>query len=132
MGQLRAYHINQGSVTFRLSTCLRMTIPDPAPNSFCSLGPTTNLERKLVQLGIYPAKICWFQSLSSWHLRRYEEQYVVAAEVKRLNVTMNCKISLLSRYDELSDEEKTLGCTCPSYSVLLVQNFNCQNNYWSS
>jgi len=108
MGQLqeRITSTKKGSVT----SIQAIYVPaddytDPAPaTAFAHLDSTTNLERKLVQLGIYPAVDPLASSSRALAPEIVgEEHYAVAAEVKRvlqryheLQDIMNCKISLLS------------------------------------
>ena len=103
MGQLqeRITSTKKGSVT----SIQAIYVPaddytDPAPaTAFAHLDSTTNLERKLVQLGIYPAVDPLASSSRALSPEIVgEEHYAVASEVttRPCNVTMNCKISLLS------------------------------------
>ena len=102
MGQLqeRITSTKKGSVT----SIQAIYVPaddytDPAPaTAFAHLDSTTNLERKLVQLGIYPAVDPLASSSRAWHLKLSEKstmQLLLKSNVS-FNVTMNCKISLLS------------------------------------
>ncbi len=73
--------------------CQRMTILTQ-PQPLLTWIPTTNLERKLVQLGIYPAVDPLASSSRALAPEIVgEEHYAVAAEVKRV----------LQRYHELQD-----------------------------
>ena len=102
MGQLqeRITSTKKGSVT----SIQAIYVPaddytDPAPaTAFAHLDSTTNLERKLVQLGIYPAVDPLASSSRALAPEIVgEEHYAVAAEVKRvLQRYHDCKILLLS------------------------------------
>ena len=132
MGQLqeRITSTKKGSVT----SIQAIYVPaddytDPAPaTAFAHLDSTTNLERKLVQLGIYPAVDPLASSSRALSPEIVgEEHYAVASEVKRVlqRYLMNCKISLsILGMDELSDEEKTLVARARWIHFFLSQNFN--------
>ncbi len=102
MGQLqeRITSTKKGSVT----SIQAIYVPaddytDPAPaTAFAHLDSTTNLERKLVQLGIYPAVDPLASSSRAFHQRLSEKSTMQWQQ--RLsgscNVIMNCRISLLS------------------------------------
>ena len=102
MGQLqeRITSTKKGSVT----SIQAIYVPaddytDPAPaTAFAHLDSTTNLERKLVQLGIYPAVDPLASSSRALSPEIVgEEHYAVHLRSNvSFNVTMNCKISLLS------------------------------------
>ena len=131
MGQLqeRITSTKKGSVT----SIQAIYVPaddytDPAPaTAFAHLDSTTNLERKLVQLGIYPA----VDPLAS-NSRALapeivgEEHYAVAAEVKRVLQRYHelQDIIAILGMDELSDEEKTLVARARRIQFFLSQNFN--------
>lgn len=131
MGQLqeRITSTKKGSVTlFRRFMFLRMTIPDPAPaTAFAHLDSTTNLERKLTQLGIYPAVDPLASSSRALAPEVVgEEHYAVAMEVKRVlqrYQELQDIIAILGM-DELSDEEKTLVGRARRIQFFLSQNFN--------
>ena len=104
MGQLqeRITSTKKGSVT----SIQAIYVPaddytDPAPaTAFAHLDSTTNLERKLVQLGIYPAVDPLASSSRALSPEIVgEEHYAVASEVKRV----------LQRYHELQDIIAILG-----------------------
>ena len=66
--------------------------------------------------------IRWLQALVPWHLRllvRSTMQLLRKSNVLQRYHELQDIIAILGM-DELSDEEKNLGCTCPSYPVLLV------------
>ena len=115
MGQLqeRITSTKKGSVT----SIQAIYVPaddytDPAPaTAFAHLDSTTNLERKLVQLGIYPAVDPLASSSRALSPEIVgEEHYAVASEVKRV----------LQRYHE----EKTLVARARRIHFFLSQNFN--------
>ena len=97
---------------------------DPAPaTAFAHLDSTTNLERKLVQLGIYPAVDPLASSSRALSPEIVgEEHYAVASEVKRVLQRYHelQDIIAILGMDELSDEEKDLGCSCSPDPILLV------------
>ena len=104
MGQLqeRITSTKKGSVT----SIQAIYVPaddytDPAPaTAFAHLDSTTNLERKLTQLGIYPAVDPLASSSRALAPEVVgEEHYAVAMEVKRV----------LQRYQELQDIIAILG-----------------------
>ncbi len=127
MGQLqeRITSTKKGSVT----SIQAIYVPaddytDPAPaTAFAHLDSTTNLERKLVQLGIYPAVDPLASSSRALSPEIVgEEHYAVATEVQRVLQRyreLQDIIAILGM-DELSDEEKNIGWTCSSYPILLV------------
>lgn len=131
MGQLqeRITSTKKGSVT----SIQAIYVPaddytDPAPaTAFAHLDSTTNLERKLVQLGIYPAVdplASSSRALSPTIVG--EEHYAVAKEVKRIlqrYQELQDIIAILGM-DELSDEEKTLVARARRIQFFLSQNFN--------
>ena len=113
MGQLqeRITSTKKGSVT----SIQAIYVPaddytDPAPaTAFAHLDSTTNLERKLVQLGIYPAVDPLASSSRALSPEIVgEEHYAVASEVKRVLQRYHelQDIIAILGMDELSDEEK--------------------------
>ena len=127
MGQLqeRITSTKKGSVT----SIQAIYVPaddytDPAPaTAFAHLDSTTNLERKLVQLGIYPA-VDPFASSSRALAPEIvgEEHHAVAAEVKRVLQRYHelQDIIAILGMDELFDEEKTLVARARRIQFLLV------------
>ena len=104
MGQLqeRITSTKKGSVT----SIQAIYVPaddytDPAPaTAFAHLDSTTNLERKLTQMGIYPAVDPLASSSRALSPEIVgEEHYAVATEVQRV----------LQRYHELQDIIAILG-----------------------
>ena len=131
MGQLqeRITSTKKGSVT----SIQAIYVPaddytDPAPaTAFAHLDSTTNLERKLVQLGIYPAADPLASSSRALSPEIVgEEHYAVAAEVKRVLQRYHelQDIIAILGMDELSDEEKTLVARARRIQFFLSQNFN--------
>ena len=131
MGQLqeRITSTKKGSVT----SIQAIYVPaddytDPAPaTAFAHLDSTTNLERKLVQLGIYPAVDPLASSSRALSPEIVgEEHYAVAAEVKRVLQRYHelQDIIAILGMDELSDEEKTLVARARRIQFFLSQNFN--------
>ena len=131
MGQLqeRITSTKKGSVT----SIQAIYVPaddytDPAPaTAFAHLDSTTNLERKLVQLGIYPAVDPLASSSRALAPEIVgEEHYAVAAEVKRVLQRYHelQDIIAILGMDELSDEEKTLVARARRIQFFLSQNFN--------
>ena len=101
---------------------------DPAPaTAFAHLDSTTNLERKLTQLGIYPAVDPLASSSRALAPEIVgEDHYEVAMEVKRVlqrYQELQDIIAILGM-DELSDEEKTLVGRARRIQFFLSQNFN--------
>ncbi|HGA1441854.1 TPA: F0F1 ATP synthase subunit beta, partial [Streptococcus suis] len=94
---------------------------------FAHLDSTTNLERKLTQLGIYPAVDPLASSSRALAPQIVgEEHYAVAMEVKRVlqrYQELQDIIAILGM-DELSDEEKTLVGRARRIQFFLSQNFN--------
>lgn len=131
MGQLqeRITSTKKGSVT----SIQAIYVPaddytDPAPaTTFAHLDSTTNLERKLTQLGIYPAVDPLASSSRALAPEIVgEEHYAVAMEVKRVlqrYQELQDIIAILGM-DELSDEEKTLVGRARRIQFFLSQNFN--------
>ena len=126
MGQLqeRITSTKKGSVT----SIQAIYVPaddytDPAPaTAFAHLDSTTNLERKLVQLGIYPAVDPLASSSRALSPEIVgEEHYAVAL---RSNASFNATDELqdiiaILGMDELSDDEKTW------WLVPVVSNSSC-------
>lgn len=137
MGQLqeRITSTKKGSVT----SIQAIYVPaddytDPAPaTAFAHLDSTTNLERKLTQLGIYPAVDPLASSSRALAPQIVgEEHYAVAMEVKRVlqrYQELQDIIAILGM-DELSDEED-LGWSRSSYQFFLSQNFNVAEQFTS-
>ena len=101
---------------------------DPAPaTAFAHLDSTTNLERKLTQMGIYPAVDPLASSSRALSPEIVgEEHYAVATEVQRVLQRyreLQDIIAILGM-DELSDEEKTLVGRTRRIQFFLSQNFN--------
>ena len=131
MGQLqeRITSTKQGSVT----SIQAIYVPaddytDPAPaTAFAHLDATTNLERKLVQLGIYPAVDPLASSSRALTPEIVgEEHYAVAMEVQRVlqrYKELQDIIAILGM-DELSDDEKVLVNRARRIQFFLSQNFN--------
>ena len=131
MGQLqeRITSTKKGSVT----SIQAIYVPaddytDPAPaTAFAHLGSTTNLERKLTQMGIYPAVDPLASSSRALSPEIVgEEHYAVATEVQRVLQRyreLQDIIAILGM-DELSDEEKTLVGRARRIQFFLSQNFN--------
>ena len=131
MGQLqeRITSTKKGSVT----SIQAVYVPaddytDPAPaTAFAHLDSTTNLERRLTQMGIYPA----VDPLASTSraldpLIVGKEHYAVATEVQRVLQRyreLQDIIAILGM-DELSDEEKTLVGRARRIQFFLSQNFH--------
>lgn len=131
MGQLqeRITSTKKGSVT----SIQAIYVPaddytDPAPaTAFAHLDSTTNLERKLVQLGIYPAVDPLASSSRALSPEIVgEEHYAVASEVKRVLQRYHelQDIIAILGMDELSDDEKTLVARARRVQFFLSQNFN--------
>lgn len=131
MGQLqeRITSTKKGSVT----SIQAIYVPaddytDPAPaTAFAHLDSTTNLERKLTQLGIYPAVDPLASSSRALAPEIVgEDHYAVAMEVKRVlqrYQELQDIIAILGM-DELSDEEKRLVGRARRIQFFLSQNFN--------
>jgi F-type H+-transporting ATPase subunit beta len=130
MGQLqeRITSTKKGSVT----SIQAIYVPaddytDPAPaTAFAHLDATTNLERKLVEQGIYPA-VDPLASTSDGLSPEIvgEEHYRVATEVQRVLQRyreLQDIIAILGM-DELSDEEKTLVGRARRIQFFLSQSF---------
>ena len=103
-------------------------LTDPAPaTAFAHLDSTTNLERKLTQMGIYPAVDPLASSSRALSPEIVgEEHYAVATEVQRVLQRyreLQDIIAILGM-DELSDEDKTLVGRARRIQFFLSQNFN--------
>ena len=131
MGQLqeRITSTKKGSVT----SIQAIYVPaddytDPAPaTAFAHLDSTTNLERKLTQMGIYPAVDPLASSSRALSPEIVgEEHYAVATEVQRVLQRYRelPDIIAILGLDELSDEEKTLVGRARRIQFFLSQNFN--------
>ncbi|WEV44718.1 F0F1 ATP synthase subunit beta [Streptococcaceae bacterium ESL0687] len=131
MGQLqeRITSTKKGSVT----SIQAIYVPaddytDPAPaTAFAHLDSTTNLERRLTQMGIYPA-VDPLASTSRALAPEIvgKEHYEVATEVQRVLQRyreLQDIIAILGM-DELSDEEKVLVGRARRMQFFLSQNFN--------
>ncbi|MFK4966946.1 F0F1 ATP synthase subunit beta [Lactococcus garvieae] len=131
MGQLqeRITSTKQGSVT----SIQAIYVPaddytDPAPaTAFAHLDATTNLERRLTQMGIYPAVDPLASSSRALTPEIVgEEHYAVAMEVQRVlqrYKELQDIIAILGM-DELSDDEKVLVDRARRIQFFLSQNFN--------
>lgn len=101
---------------------------DPAPaTAFAHLDSTTNLERKLTQLGIYPAVDPLASSSRALAPEIVgEEHYRVASEVQHILQRYHelQDIIAILGMDELSEEEKTLVARARRVQFFLSQNFN--------
>ena len=130
MGQLqeRITSTKKGSVT----SIQAIYVPaddytDPAPaTAFAHLDATTNLERKLVEQGIYPAVDPLESSSSGLDPQIVgEEHYAVATRVQHVLQRyreLQDIISILGM-DELSDDEKVLVARARKIQFFLSQNF---------
>ena len=101
---------------------------DPAPaTAFAHLDATTNLERRLSEMGIYPAVDPLASSSSALEPGIVgEEHYKVATEVQRLlqrYKELQDIIAILGM-DELSDEEKVIVGRARRVQFFLSQNFH--------
>ena len=101
---------------------------DPAPaTAFAHLDATTNLERRLSEMGIYPAVDPLASSSSALEPGIVgEEHYQVATEVQRLlqrYKELQDIIAILGM-DELSDEEKVVVGRARRVQFFLSQNFH--------
>ncbi|MFV0556895.1 MAG: F0F1 ATP synthase subunit beta [Lactovum sp.] len=131
MGQLqeRITSTKKGSVT----SIQAIYVPaddytDPAPaTTFAHLDATTNLERRLTQIGIYPAVDPLASSSRALSVDIVgKEHYEVAMEVQRIlqrYKELQDIIAILGM-DELSDEEKTLVGRARRVQFFLSQNFH--------
>ena len=131
MGQLqeRITSTKQGSIT----SIQAVYVPaddytDPAPaTTFAHLDATTNLERSLTQMGIYPA-VDPLASTSTALTPEIvgEEHYEVATEVQHVLQRyreLQDIISILGM-DELSDEEQTVVARARRIQFFLSQSFS--------
>ncbi len=131
MGQLqeRITSTQKGSIT----SIQAVYVPaddytDPAPaTTFAHLDATTNLERSLTEMGIYPAVDPLASSSSALDPSVVgEEHYAVATEVQQVLQRyreLQDIISILGM-DELSDEEKTVVARARRIQFFLSQNFS--------
>ena len=131
MGQLqeRITSTKKGSVT----SIQAIYVPaddytDPAPaTAFAHLDATTNLERRLTEMGIYPAVDPLASSSSALTPEIVgQEHYDVAVEVQRVLQRyreLQDIIAILGM-DELSDSEKILVARARRIQFFLSQNFN--------
>ena len=131
MGQLqeRITSTKKGSVT----SIQAIYVPaddytDPAPaTAFAPLDATTNLERKLVDQGIYPAVDPLESSSSALDPEIVgDEHYAVATEVQHILQRyreLQDIISVLGM-DELSDEEQIIVQRARKIQFFLSQNFS--------
>lgn len=131
MGQLqeRITSTKKGSVT----SIQAVYVPaddytDPAPaTTFAHLDATTNLERSLTQIGIYPAVDPLASSSSALSLEIVgDEHYIVATEVQHILQRyreLQDIISILGM-DELSDEEKLIVARARRIQFFLSQNLH--------
>ncbi|WP_127848289.1 F0F1 ATP synthase subunit beta [Lacticaseibacillus hulanensis] len=131
MGQLqeRITSTKKGSVT----SIQAVYVPaddytDPAPaTTFAHLDATTNLERRLTQMGIYPAVDPLASSSSALTPEIVgEEHYEVATKVQQVlqrYQELQDIISILGM-DELSDEEKLIVSRARRIQFFLSQSFN--------
>ncbi|WP_125769713.1 F0F1 ATP synthase subunit beta [Companilactobacillus furfuricola] len=131
MGQLqeRITSTQKGSIT----SIQAVYVPaddytDPAPaTTFAHLDATTNLERSLTEMGIYPAVDPLASSSSALDPAIVgKEHYAVATEVQQVLQRyreLQDIISILGM-DELSDEEKTVVARARRIQFFLSQNFS--------
>lgn len=131
MGQLqeRITSTKKGSIT----SIQAVYVPaddytDPAPaTTFAHLDATTNLERSLTEMGIYPAVDPLASSSSALDPEIVgQEHYDVATEVQQVLQRyreLQDIISILGM-DELSDEEKTVVARARRIQFFLSQNFS--------
>ncbi|KRL65643.1 F0F1 ATP synthase subunit beta [Companilactobacillus versmoldensis] len=131
MGQLqeRITSTKKGSIT----SIQAVYVPaddytDPAPaTTFAHLDATTNLERSLTEMGIYPAVDPLASSSSALDPEIVgQEHYDVATEVQKVLQRyreLQDIISILGM-DELSDEEKTVVARARRIQFFLSQNFS--------
>ncbi|WKF84820.1 F0F1 ATP synthase subunit beta [Lacticaseibacillus pantheris] len=131
MGQLqeRITSTKKGSVT----SIQAVYVPaddytDPAPaTTFAHLDATTNLERRLTQMGIYPA-VDPLASTSSALTPDIvgQEHYDVAMQVQQVLQRYNELQDIISilGMDELSDEEKTVVARARRIQFFLSQSFS--------
>lgn len=131
MGQLqeRITSTKKGSIT----SIQAVYVPaddytDPAPaTTFAHLDATTNLERRLTQMGIYPAVDPLASSSSALTPEIVgQEHYDVAMEVQHVlqrYAELQDIISILGM-DELSDDEKLVVARARRIQFFLSQNFH--------
>ncbi|MCH4008480.1 F0F1 ATP synthase subunit beta [Companilactobacillus sp.] len=131
MGQLqeRITSTQKGSIT----SIQAVYVPaddytDPAPaTTFAHLDATTNLERSLTEMGIYPAVDPLASSSSALDPAIVgKEHYEVATQVQQVLQRyreLQDIISILGM-DELSDEEKTVVARARRIQFFLSQNFS--------
>ncbi|MGX7058734.1 F0F1 ATP synthase subunit beta [Vagococcus humatus] len=131
MGQLqeRITSTQKGSIT----SIQAIYVPaddytDPAPaTTFAHLDATTNLERRLTEMGIYPAVDPLASTSSALSPEIVgEEHYKVATEVQHILQRyreLQDIIAILGM-DELSDEEKILVSRARRIQFFLSQNFH--------
>ena len=131
MGHLqeRITSTNKGSVT----SIQAIYVPaddytDPAPaTTFAHLDATTNLERKLSEMGIYPAvdPLASTSRALSPEIVGEEHYQSLVVYNKHYKVTVNYKISSRSLgMDELSDEDKLTVQRARRIQFFLSQNFH--------
>lgn len=136
MGQLqeRITSTKKGSIT----SIQAVYVPaddytDPAPaTTFAHLDATTNLERRLTQMGIYPA-VDPLASTSTALTPEVvgKEHYEVATRVQRVLQRyreLQDIIAILGM-DELSDEEKTIVARARRIQFFLSQSFNVASQF---
>ena len=130
MGQLqeRITSTNKGSIT----SIQAVYVPaddytDPAPaTTFAHLDATTNLERSLVEQGIYPAVDPLESSSSALNPEVVgKEHYEVATRVQHVLQRYHELQDIISvlGMDELSDEEKLIVARARKVQFFLSQNF---------
>ena len=130
MGQLqeRITSTKKGSIT----SIQAVYVPaddytDPAPSTtFAHLDATTNLERSLVEQGIYPAVDPLESSSSALDPEVVgEEHYEVATRVQHVLQRYHELQDIISvlGMDELSDEEKLIVARARKVQFFLSQNF---------
>ena len=131
MGQLqeRITSTKKGSITSTQAVYVPADdYTDPAPaTTFAHLDATTNLERRLTQIGIYPA-VDPLASTSTALTPEIvgKEHYEVATEVQHVLQRyreLQDIISILGM-DELSDEEKTIVARARRIQNFLSQSFS--------
>lgn len=136
MGQLqeRITSTKKGSIT----SIQAVYVPaddytDPAPaTTFAHLDATTNLERRLTQMGIYPA-VDPLASTSTALTPEVvgKEHYEVATRVQHILQRyreLQDIIAILGM-DELSDEEKTIVARARRIQFFLSQSFNVASQF---
>ena len=135
MGQLqeRITSTKKGSIT----SIQAVYVPaddytDPAPATLAHLDATTNLERRLTQMGIYPA-VDPLASTSTALTPEVvgKEHYEVATRVQHVLQRyreLQDIIAILGM-DELSDEEKTIVARARRIQFFLSQSFNVASQF---